>query len=263
MVDHRSPAGDAVTTRLARLSAAIRVEPPGPDLADAVHHRIQGLPVPVPRSGPRSAAAQLASCLHRHWRAATALGVAVLLGVLAVSPAGARIAEWLGLGAVLVQQDPAPVDGPPDPAAAAGFTELTLAQAADRAGFAVSVPSALGPPDRVLLGPGAAVVSMVWTDGDPADPGGPVRLDQLAGQPDYGVIKGYADDIEFTQVNGQDAFWLRAPHPLGYLDPGGLAHREPSRIAGPTLIWLDGARTLRLEGIPTSARALQIARSTG
>jgi hypothetical protein len=115
----------------------------------------------------------------------------------------------------------------------------------------------------VLIGPGDRVVSMVWTQGDPATPGTPVRLDQMAGQPDPAVIKKYADDVRFTRVDGQDAFWLREPHPLVYTDPGGAEHSERSRIAGPTLIWQRGPVTLRLEGMATQQRALQIARSLG
>lgn len=64
-------------------------------------------------------------------------------------------------------------------------------------------------------------------------------------------------------MNGADAFWLRVPHPLAYTDVAGVGHTEPSRIAGPTLIWQDGPVTLRLEGVDDERRALQIARSVG
>lgn len=51
------------------------------------------------------------------------------------------------------------------------------------------------------------------------------------------MVKPYAEDIDFTTVGGNDAFWLRAPHPLAYTDAAGTAHIQPSRIAGPTLGW--------------------------
>jgi len=255
---------DPVRAGLARLSAALRVDPPPDELVSTVDARIAMLPVPAPRSGLRLHVTRIADRLRRHRRAAIAIAIALLLGVLAVSPAGARIAEWLGIGAVQIQQEQSPTIGPPDTAAADGFTQLTLDEARARAGFPLVIPGELGPPTRVLIGPGDAVVSAVWADGDPASPGsGAVRFDQLAGQPDYAAVKKYAQDIEFTQVHGQDAFWLRVPHPLVYVDPTGLERTERSRIAGPTLIWLDGPVTMRLEGVGAKERALQIARSLG
>ncbi|HEY5881518.1 MAG TPA: hypothetical protein VIU11_21590 [Nakamurella sp.] len=258
------PDDDLVRAGLARLSAALRVDPPPDELVAAVDTRIAMLPAPAPRSGWRLRVTRIADRLRRHRRAATAIAVALLLGVLAASPAGARIAQWLGIGAVQIQQEQSPATGPPDPADADGFTELSLDEARARVGLPLVMPAELGPPTRVLIGPGDAVVSTVWADGDPASPGsGAVRLDQMTGQPDFAAVKKYAQDVEFTQVDGQDAFWLRVPHPLVYVDPTGVERTERSRIAGPTLIWLDGAVTLRLEGVGTKERALQIARSVG
>ncbi len=244
------PRDEQVRAQLARLSTGLRVDPPAADLAELVDARIRTLPAPRPRVGP-----QVADRLRRHWRAATAVAVALLIGLLAVSPAGARIAHWLGIGAVQVQQQPSPAPGEPDPATADGFTEVTLEEARARALVPLALPAELGPPDRVLIGPDATVVSMVWSGGDP------IRLDQIAGRPDYAVVKQYAGDIDFTSVGGDDAFWLRVPHPLAYTDAAGSARTQPPRIAGPTLIWVDGGVTLRLEGVGDEQRALQIARS--
>lgn len=256
--------GDELLARLTRLSTAIRVEPPADDLVTDVLARIDRLPVPA-RSGPRPHLARWAQSVRRHRRAATALAVALILTLLAVSPAGAKIAEWLGIGAVQIVPAPAPPGDAAtvDLADADGFTEVTLDQARAQAPFPLVVPSDLGPPARVFLGPGRTVVSMVWPSGDQAAPGTPVRLDQLAGQPDYAVVKKYADDIDFTQVGGADAFWLRVPHPMVYTDPTGAEQTQRSRIAGPTLIWTAGPVTLRLEGVAGPDRAMQIARSVG
>lgn len=151
--------------------------------------------------------------------------------MLAVSPAGARIAEWLGIGAVQIEHQQAPTGGEPDPAAASGFTQVTLDEARSRAPYPAVVPGELGPPTQVLIDPVATVISMVWADGDPAHPGTPVRLDQVAGRPDYAVVKQYADDIEFTTVDGGEAFWLRVPHPLTYTDAVGSG--TPNRRGSP------------------------------
>lgn len=254
---------DEVLTGLARLSAAMRVDPPTDHLVVDVLTRIDRLPAPAPRSRARQRLARLTDALRRHRRAATALGVALVLTLLAVSPAGARIAQWLGIGAVQIVPAPAPPTGAADPADADGFAEVTLDQARAQASFPLVVPAELGPPSRVFIDPGRTVVSMVWPTGDPTAPGPPVRLDQVAGRPDYAVVKKYADDIDFTRVAGADAFWLREPHPLVYTDPTGTGHTERSRVAGPTLIWTDGPLTLRLEGVATAERATQIARSVG
>lgn len=259
-------ADDDVLTVLARLSTATRVDPPADDLVVEVLARIAGLPVPARRSGPRRTLTRLAEQLRRRRRWATAVAVALLLALLAVSPAGARIAQWLGIGAVQVV--PVPTDrtvptAPADPADADGFTEVTLEQARALAPFPLVVPAELGPPPRAFLGPDRTVVSMVWPAGDPTAPGTPVRLDQVAGRPDYAVVKKYVDDIDFTTVGGADAFWLRQPHPLVYIDATGTGHTQRTRIAGPTLIWTDGSVTLRLEGFAAKDRAMQVARSVG
>jgi hypothetical protein len=273
MVDRSSrPDDDAVLDAFARLSTAVSIDPAPDALVAAVMTRVQ---VTDPPSVSRIAAATAAGAdrLRRHWRRVTAVAVALLIGLLAVTPAGARIVEWFGFGGVQIVQEPsgaAPSETePPDPAAAAGFTELSMAEAQARVSFPLAVPADLGSPNRVLIGPGDRVVSMVWTggdrggsDGEPAS-AGPVRLDQLAGQPDYGVVKQFYQDVQFATLDGRDAIWLRVPHPLVYLDPGGAEFAEPSRIAGPTLIWQRGPVTLRLEGVESLQRALMVAGSVG
>jgi hypothetical protein len=136
--------------------------------------------------------------------------------------------------------------------------EVTLAEAAARAPFALGVPAQLGPPDRVLLTPDARVVSMLWAaEGDLPE----VRLDQFAGRVEPVYVKQYAQDVEFLTVAGSDAFWLAVPHPLEYVDGAGAERAAPARTSGPSLVWQRGAVTLRLEGVPALSRALGIALS--
>ncbi len=175
MADSRQShdADDAVLTGLARLSAALAVDPPPDQLAVDVQARIGGLPTPAARRPARRGLNALTDRLRRHWRAATAVAVALLLGILAVSPAGARIAQWLGIGGVRIVQEVPQSTGPPDPAGADGFTEVDLDQARARVSFPLAVPADLGPPTRVLIGPADTVVSMVWAGGDPRRAGRP------------------------------------------------------------------------------------------
>lgn len=266
MADRPAPTDADLRAGLARLSAALAVEPASDELVPAVLTRIESLP--TPKSARLTVAlAAGADLLRRNWRQATAVAVAVLIGLLAVTPAGARIAEWFGIGGVQIVQEPgaAPAaSAAPDPASADGFVELSLDEARARVTFPLVVPTELGPPSRVLIGPGDRVVSMVWTGGDPASPAGSaVRLDQLAGQPDYGVVKKFYEDVQFATLDGGDAIWLRIPHPLVYTDTAGDEFTEQSRIAGPTLIWQRMPVTLRLEGIDSLQRALMIAGSAG
>ncbi len=261
------PAEDRVLAALRGLSATLTVDPPPPDLATAVLQRLQGAPTPQQRRGIAAVADDLVQRLRRRWRAATAVAVALLLVLLAVTPAGARIIEWLGLGGVSIEQEQTPggaapgTTGVPAPGDTAGQDALTLDKARARVPFPLVVPAGLGPPPIVTIGPDDRVVSMIWPDGDPAAPGGPVRLDQLAGSPDLAVVKKYAEDVQFTSVDGADAFWLRRPHPLVYTDAAGLERTETSRTSAESLIWLRPGVTLRLEGVPDLARALRIAQS--
>ncbi len=254
---------DPVPAALARLSARLAVDPAPDELVAAVQSRIGALDVPVP-SPWRDRLAPVVDRLRRHWRVVTAITLAMLVGLLAVSPAGGRIAQWLGIGAVQVVPDQGgQVSATPDPANADGFIDVGMGEAANRVGFAPLLPAELGEPSRVLIGSGDRVVSMVWSGGDPRAQGSPVRLDQLAGSPDPAVIKKFADDVVFYRLDGHDAFWLRSPHPLVYTDIGGVEHTERSRIAGPTLVWQRGPVTLRLEGVADPERARQIAASVG
>lgn len=245
-------------SELRALGRVLVVGRPPAELEVAVLARIEAEPVPV-ASRLRQAVATagiFGRRLASRWRVVAAVLVAALVAVLIATPASARLAEWLGLGGVVVVQVPAggPPLAPADPAVAGPETEVSLAQAREQAAFPIGVPVELGDPDRVLITPGARVVSMVWqTDGT-------IRLDQFVGLPDLAVAKRYGGDVQFTNVGLSDALWLERPHPMVYVDAGGR-RKEFARTSGPSLIWTRGATTLRLEGVADRDRALAIARS--
>jgi hypothetical protein len=259
---------DQVIRSLRGLSATLVVDAPRADLDTAVLDRLHGEPTPRPRRAVAARVSDLADALRRRWRASTAVAIAVLLALVAVTPAGAKIREWLGLGGVVVVQEPAPSGAAPDPGNTSGQQELTLDEARSRVAFPLVVPldteSGLGTPSTVTISLDDRIVTMIWADGDPratGEPAEPVRLDQFAGYPDFTVIKKYADDVRFTSIDGADAFWLRTPHPLVYTDAAGAELPATARTSGPSLIWVRGGVTLRLEGIPDMTRAVQVARS--
>ena len=101
---------------------------------------------------------------------------------------------------------------------------------------------------------------MSWSGG-PGGPDGVVRLDQFDATLDYSVLKR-APNFIFTSVNGRDALWFEEPHELALLKPDGTPRTESTRLAGQTLVWVDGTTTLRLEGDLTLNRAIEIAESS-
>ena len=66
--------------------------------------------------------------------------------------------------------------------------------------------------------------------------------------------------VETVDV-GDDGAWLEQPHVLAYRDRNGRFREDTARLAGKTLLWQQGAVTLRLEGDVSKEKALQIARS--
>jgi hypothetical protein len=258
MADHGPEPADRLAEDLHALGRALVVEPPRPDLASTVLERLADEPVPR-GSALRRAAAGLAAGLSRGRRIVAAVVVALLLALVVVSPASARIAEWLGFGGVVVVQAPtAPALPPPDAATSPGI-ELTLTEAMTRVPFALVVPAELGPPDRVLITPDAEVVSMLWAGtGELPE----VRLDQFAGRVDPIYIKRYHGEFRFVTVAGaDDGFWLARPHPLEYVDGTGREQTAQARTSGPCLVWQRGPVTLRLEGVAGLDRAVEIAQS--
>ena len=72
----------------------------------------------------------------------------------------------------------------------------SVTEAAVRATFPLLVPDALGEPDGVEVAAGGNRVSMTWGQGTDT-----VRLDQVAGSPDFAVIK-QAPRLRFATVDG-------------------------------------------------------------
>ena len=90
-------------------------------------------------------------------------------------------------------------------------------------------------------------------------------LDQFPGRTRETYVRkrvGPHTRIDRVTVQGEPGFWLSgASHSLLYEDPYGTVLDIPARLAGPTLVWRHGDRTLRLEADIPKSRALAIARS--
>ncbi|MGH8964760.1 MAG: hypothetical protein ACRDXB_05450, partial [Actinomycetes bacterium] len=165
------------------------------------------------------------------------------------------VADWFSFAGVIVFQDPTAGPSAASPLPALGAT-IPLDDAEALVAFDPVVPAELGPPEGVQVSADRRLLTMGWTDDD----GRAIRLDQFDGRLDVGFAKT-APGVEFTSVSGDFALWFDEPHEVVVLNPDGSERTETARLAGSTLIWEDGLRTMRLEGELTLERALVIARS--
>lgn len=230
--------------------------------------------------GRPSRLADLAGWLRARWRAVVAVLLGATIAVGAVSPVGAAVGRWFGIGGVVISQQPAGEEpagdgsaGPsmsstpegsltgsssvPTSAIATGPQRVSLQRAGALVGFTPRLPAGLGAPDVVEVSADRRVLSLEWT----STTGGPLRLDEFGGSPAPYFYKQYYGEITATTVGSDDALWLPRPHALIYVDAQGREHTESARTSAQTLVWLHRDVTLRLEGALTLERALQIARS--
>ena len=191
---------------------------------------------------------------RRRWRRwAAGLLVGVLGAGVVASPVGAEIREWLGLPGVSVTSGD-PVSGTPTVPSASG--PLDLGSAGELAGFDPVVPTVLGDPDGVEVSRDRLVVSLSWTTAQ-----GTVRLDQFRGDVEPLFWKT-ADQAERTSVGTAEALWLPTSHRVVVVSGDGtIRSLPPRRLAAPTLLWVLGDLTLRLEGDLDLAGATRIAES--
>jgi hypothetical protein len=249
--------------------------PPTPDLERAVRARLaERPPAAARRRGrlgrrhPGPPARRLLAAPLR-WPLATQAAAALLLvfaALMAASP-GVRSAvlEVLGIeGARIERREPSPR------ARAAGARldlgqPTTLAAARARAPFDVVVPADPGRPDAVWFdraAPGDGQVAFVWERAGTGDR--PLLLTQIAALPEpvIGKAAGPGTDIEELVIGSEPGFWLTGdPHEFAFLSPDGQFRTDTLRLVGDALVWNRDGVLLRLEGAPSKARALQIARS--
>jgi hypothetical protein len=242
-------------TDLEQQLVALRDEvawPATPDLAGAVAARIAG--------EPRRARARLAlPALRPAAIALVALAVlAVVAATLAAAPGvRARIADWLGIGAVRIER----VERLPDVGRAADLglgRRTTLAAARRSAGVPVPIVAALGPPDAVYVDTAidrSASLVYVARRGLPAATNGIGALLTILPDGDVGVVKkllGAGTTVTGVDVNGAPGVFISGAEHV--IEP-------PNRLAGNTLLWVRGGATYRLETALGRDAALRLARS--
>ncbi|SBT91928.1 hypothetical protein GA0115233_103737 [Streptomyces sp. DI166] len=253
---------------------------PGADGPETMVERVLGqilaesLPVPVAEpTGPGERLRSARRWTRVRWRSLTVTFCGLLTVLVLTPPVRATVADWFDFGGVGVRYDPS---ARPTASAEAIRCErsesVSLAQAERRAGFAPAVPPALSTPDAVTVTEepdGRFLVSLCWQEG-----GGTVRVDEFPERLDVGFVKTVREQPEFVALGDTSApdpaLWFARPHLLSFWLVGedGSPHTRKERTAGPTLLWTHGAGTaddealtLRLEGVASRERAVEIAKS--
>ena len=281
-----NPNGTDPTQRLeAQLLLVARAlpYPRTPDLAASARLAEVAARARLPRS-PQTAAAPRSSPVRpaRPLSWALAAVLIVLLSLLAVPPVRSGVIEFLRLGAVRILLGDVPTATPaatvtgtrpptatfmPSATPLASVLDLhgqtTLADAVERLPHLPirlpAYPADLGQPDAVFVQDldGDAVV-LVWLE--PDDPS-QVRLSlHLLASPQFvdKLLKNQPARVEFTKVNGREAFWTTGPY---YVIARGGFITEMRLITGHVLIWYTDDVTYRLETDLPLAEAIKIAES--
>jgi hypothetical protein len=189
---------------------------------------------------------------------AAVLAVVVAAGVLLAASPGvrARVADWLGIGAVRVERvDRMPAVGPADDL---GIGERTTLAAARR-DAPVPTVTALGPPDGVYVGQTdfGQSVSLVYLGRaglPPSRQGIGALLTVLPGDDGLDLVRKLVDPsvrLRPLRVNGARGLFIEGRHVLV----------PPRRLAGNTLVWTTSGMTYRLETELGYDAALRLARS--
>jgi hypothetical protein len=281
-------AGEGPRERASRLPEELRalgrsLDAPGAggaggseSMVERVLQQILAESVPVPVAEPPGARERLRAVrrwTRVRWRSLTA-ALCGLLTVLALTPpVRATVLDWFEFGGVEVRYDPSAVPSPGAEVPGCGRSE-SLAQAERRSGSEPFVPDALGLPEAVTVtggAPGPSLVSLCWRVRAHT-----VRLDEFPSHRlDLGFAKTVRDPVEWISLGptpsadgvSDYALWFPRPHLLSFwlVDADGDRSTHTERTAGPTLLWTHrtgaGNVTLRLEGVASKTRAVEIARS--
>ena len=203
-----------------------------------------------------------------------------LLAVLVFSPdARATATDFLRLRGVQIFQGPVPTPSPtpsrspgsiqtPTPSLSLG-EEVTLAEARQRAGFPLVIPTdpLLGTADAVYVRAmdGATAVSFAYRvrTGIPVSPqaGLSALVTEFGGHLEPAILGKVAPQIELVTVNGSPGAWLSGqPHQVFYTSNSGTSFlTDTLRLAGNTLVWEQNGLVMRLEAEVDKATALRIA----
>jgi hypothetical protein len=231
--------------RLSALGGALQI-PPAPDLVPAVLAQL-----PARRRRRRPARRTLAVVL-----AATLL---VAGGAMAAPPTRHVVLRILGLRGVQIERVPRL---PAPPAGAAHTLGLRLgvghriapAEARRAVRFTILVPPGSPPGYLAHDVPGGRISFLI----------GGVLITEFRGTTTPFILKVLGPRAKLTDVRvdgGPGVYLSRAPHEVFFAGPNGEAETDRIRLANHVLLFDHRGLTVRIEGAPTLARALALARS--
>ena len=215
---------------------------------------------------------------RRRWPAFAAVVAALAATTtLAIPPARAGVARWLGVGAgaVDVRIEPFPGELPPpipaDTSSTPGSqlfgTPVSASEATARTGLPLPAPNVLGPPDALYVDAAGRRIIVVYApsadlpDGEVEGVGAIVEVIRATYDRLLYAKSIRPGDATETEVDGGSALFLDAPHPLSYLDETGTVITETARLAGKTLMWGREGVVFRLESELDLESAVTLAES--
>jgi len=205
-------------------------------------------------------------------RVLVGIAVVLLLAVgltLAIGRSRDAVADWLGLQGVEIERSPKPVHGLGSDLHLG--RRVSLAEARDAVGFEplLAARAQYGAPDAVYLAdtPAGGRVTFLYAPraGLPAAAASGVGLlitefEATIDEPVLRKTAGPQTTVEAFVLNGQRAYWLAGePHAVGFIDRNGTVFQDQSRLAGNTVLFASGPRTIRIESGLTKADAIAVA----
>jgi hypothetical protein len=183
-------------------------------------------------------------------RIAAAIAAVLVGGVLVVPDARTTVFRWFGIDSVEIKRE--------EPRATPGAAlDLGTPTTIDRLTVPALQARDLGTPGvyETSLPDGSRAASLVYD--------GPILVQTFRAQASPFIEKtiGTGSKAERLDLDGATAFWITGSHGFAYQSPSGFGFEQP-RIAGNTLLVerRDG-RLLRIEGVKTRERAIELARS--
>lgn len=201
--------------------------------------------------------------------AVAAVLLVVVVTTLAVNKSRNAVADWLGLRGVEIEHSLEPVRGVGGDLHLGRPVSLAQARAALDFEPLVAARAQYGRPDAIYVAnrPAGGRVTFVYAprSGLPAAAGSGVGLllTEFEASIDEPVLRktaGPDTTVEVLTVNGQRAYWLEGePHGVVFTDRDGKAFQDEARLAGNTLLFANGTRTVRIESGLTKAEVLALA----